>query len=206
MPNRRRPIVPLTEAQRKLVADNIGLAYSAAHKWSMNNILGFEDRLSACMEAICLASQTYDPAKGSFASHVFWQCRGKIDEAKAHSAVIHIPRAARSDVSRGKTSKFAAAAESAMKCETCVENLDDLAVAPTEDVEIEARDQWRKLENLLRRLPRRDQFIIHQRILKGRTLRRIGDRLHVTYEGVRLLEGHAIAALRVLAVESGLDG
>lgn len=59
-----KPHGPLTEAQRRLVADNHNLIYGFAHK----RRLSVDDWYDILAATLCRAAQSYDPARGAFST------------------------------------------------------------------------------------------------------------------------------------------
>ena len=52
----------LTDEQRQMVEDNIGLASFIAKKYINRTPLDYEELFSICCEALCKAAMTYDPS------------------------------------------------------------------------------------------------------------------------------------------------
>lgn len=57
----------MTDAQKKLVEDNLPLAYWYAHKWR-NRLIEEEDREQIAMLGMCKAAIAYDPSRGAFST------------------------------------------------------------------------------------------------------------------------------------------
>ncbi len=90
MPRGSSPIA-LTDEQRDLVATHIGLAYFEAHSMHVGK-LSFDERLAACMYALCLAARTWDPAKSTLSTyHRHWCLSILRKDAKSQREIIHTP-------------------------------------------------------------------------------------------------------------------
>ena len=57
----------LTDEQRKLVEDNLDIAYKIAYKWR-NPAIEFEDKVQIATMGLCRAAEVYDASKGSFST------------------------------------------------------------------------------------------------------------------------------------------
>ena len=68
-------VVPLTEAQQKLVEENIGLiaGYANLHGLDLSNnrMYAYEDLYGTLAIGLCKAISTYDPNKGALSSYVY---------------------------------------------------------------------------------------------------------------------------------------
>ena len=81
---------PLTEVQKKLASDNVGLVFYALRTLK-NTGLGPDERLSACGIALVHAARTFDPKKGGFSPHYFRWARS-ICDVDACKGMIAVPR------------------------------------------------------------------------------------------------------------------
>lgn len=75
MGRKAEPVVPLTEAQQKLVEENIGLiaGYANLHGLDLSNnrIYAYEDLYGTLAIGLCKAISSYDPNKGALSSYVY---------------------------------------------------------------------------------------------------------------------------------------
>lgn len=80
------PVVPLTEAQKQVVQDNLGLAYYAVSKVRRrhSDIPG-DEILSIAFLALIRSAQVYrTDRRASFATCFFWQVRAAVSKYRRH--------------------------------------------------------------------------------------------------------------------------
>lgn len=70
----------LTEEQRKLVNDNIGLVKKFVEK----KRLKYDEWYDLMCIALCEAAITYNPEKGKFSTHAFWKMQQKLTHEVTH--------------------------------------------------------------------------------------------------------------------------
>lgn len=68
----------LTDQQRKLVEDNINLAYKYANEIAPHTLLEYEDVIQYCMLGLCKAILIYDSTKGKLSSLAYQCMRNEI--------------------------------------------------------------------------------------------------------------------------------
>lgn len=76
------PTVPLTEAQKQVVSDNLGLAYYAVSRICRRHTdIPTDEALSVAFLALIRSSQVFDPDRGAtFATCFFWQVRASVSK------------------------------------------------------------------------------------------------------------------------------
>lgn len=79
MPTPTKPLKPLEPDSRELAESNLPLARWHAKKWITHyeGIIAFDDIVSECYLALCVAAQKFDihRGEGSFATCYRWQLR-----------------------------------------------------------------------------------------------------------------------------------
>lgn len=69
----------LTDEQRQLIEDNMGIAYYMAHKYKYNEVLDFQELLSVAFENLALAALNYQSIRGAqFHTYAFRFIKYKI--------------------------------------------------------------------------------------------------------------------------------
>lgn len=85
------PSEPLSEQQRKLVQENLGLAYAFAGRVRSISC-DYDERLSAGFLGLIRASRTFDPSLGKFQNHAWrWMRNCLQQDVKSVRECVHIP-------------------------------------------------------------------------------------------------------------------
>ena len=125
------------------------------------------------------AIATYDPAKGSVSTHLYWSLRGKITRAIDDDQNIRIPPNARYGI------KMKRVDYRRFNTVPLRESITARAGPAPED-RAETRDQCRALAATLGRMKPREREIVESRA-RGQTLAQIGERFGITQERVRTI-------------------
>ncbi len=92
MPFKPRKTVKLTDEERTLVADNIGIAWTSAAKYTRHRQESdFEDARSVASLALCRAAKLYNPSLGPFHKYAFMACDMAIRGYFHTNGMIRIP-------------------------------------------------------------------------------------------------------------------
>jgi len=156
--------VPLTDEQKKLVADNVRLAYwyiEQRSEWLQGQGIDRDDAIQFALLVMCNAARNYEPAKGKISSYfiscINFQFRRQV---KASNYFIHLPehKVTAGDFSLlpqvamvGNFWDEGSGSEIADKALRAIEEPDE------QQERTELADQ---LETALRRLPARDSDIV----------------------------------------------
>lgn len=76
--------------KERLITDNMGLVHTYVGRlqfpwWK-------DDLIQAGMEGLCHAAKTYDPDRGAFSTHAFWQIRDYISRFLKRAYLVYIPQ------------------------------------------------------------------------------------------------------------------
>lgn len=100
MSRKRTRLVPLTEEQRKLVADNHNLIYGYANLHGLqiddinrikDNYSSHEDWYGALATGLCYAAQSWDKTKGAFSNWAYINMDSEVRAVK-RGYIIHNPK------------------------------------------------------------------------------------------------------------------
>jgi RNA polymerase sigma factor (sigma-70 family) len=190
-PNNRQPLnrkrgrlTRLIDAQRQLVADNIGLAGWAAHRvWPFcRELTTFEDVFQAATFGLMRAAQLFDPSRGvKFATY---GARGAFATAWRHKEVCE------QNYLVQPVSKLAGA-------EGVIESLE---ARPDERTEPDP-NLWVELMEFV---TDREQRVLTLRFQEGLTFAQIGERLGVSTQRASQLADRAMTRLYLRAGKAGI--
>jgi len=173
----RRGPEPLTEDQKRLAAENFGLAYKAADLVMKNAppYIDRDDLAQAATFALFRAAKRFDPTRG-------WKFSTYATRSCIREAAQELERQ-----TRRQTRKVA----EVQWCQTdygC--QIDPAAPAAAEDT-LEIAEAWAALDGLD---PRERMVVVHRN--DGVTCRQLGELLSLTRERVRQIELKAMVKLR----------
>lgn len=168
---------PLTPAQQRLVADNVGLAHLAVAKvWHRPDVrrLGNDHALSVSYEGLMRASRCWIPTRSKFSTYATWSCMRNV-----------VTAARRADVQRAKSVKYRRLSDRlappSPACHT-VEEHELLCVAMLAAAEAACEP--------------RGWYVLLETVVNGRTLQAVGDELGVSKERVRQVRLRALRVAR----------
>ncbi len=169
---RSRPAPALTDAQSRLAADNVKLAYYLARKFeSLAPDLRREDVDDAAIDGLILAARAFDPARCSKFSALANRCIRHSILASGHRANARCRRPDRP---------------------VCSIDDDDykgeMPLAP----EVDLADDGPDFRSMVLHLEPREREVLTARFRDGRKLWEVGGRLGVTRERARQIELKAL--------------
>ena len=154
----------LTEEQRKLVEDNIGLVKKFVEKKKLK----YDEWYDLMCVALCEAAITFNPEKGKFSTHAFWKMQQKLT-----NEATNMNRS-----KRGNNDK-------PMRLDQTVrvENEDyTLAELVASDDNVEESAVLRKnMADMMKRLTRTEQIIAAE-LANGTTQKEIGDKMGLSQQ------------------------
>lgn len=175
-------LVPLDDAQSKLVADNLGVAYFLALRFGRNRPNLKQEFEDAAIDGLIDAARSYNPARGLAFGTLAGKCiRNRIIyRIKYLNIGVRRPELPILSLDHGDG-------------DTCVLAVEDPGIV----------DDGPDYEAMIAPLDDREKVIMRGRSRDGLTLQAIGDHLGITRERVRQIEGQALRKLALLLDEEG---
>jgi RNA polymerase sigma factor (sigma-70 family) len=195
------PTRPLSDAQRELVANNLGLAGAVARACGKGSHLDFEERCSAAFLGLCQAAQSFDSDKSRFSTYGMIGARTAIRMAIHDSYIVSIGFDQNRSIMNGIEPQGLISTRIRKQAElaTRVRKLPfDGARLPDRDrpTEPERAEDEELCASLLQRLDWRHRLVIRQCVMRGRKLREAASMLGVSTERARQLRNEGLAILR----------
>lgn len=191
--------VPLTDAQRQLVGDNMGLAGKAADRFQRayptpaRAVGDFEELVQIALVGIIRAAQLYDPAKARFSTYAVTCAFYSLCRAAKRTTLIAIPQQITGDERTALVERL-----SPVSLDVAIEIDREPEARPAEDLS----DERAAFHRALSSLPAR-----HRRILRllsrGLSRAAIGRRMGYSRERIGQLEAEAVQLVRGLLESEG---
>ena len=156
----------LTEEQRELVNNNIGLV----KKFIEKNRLKYDDRYDLICIALCEAAITFNPEKGKFSTHAFWKMQQKLTNEATNM----------NRNKRGNNDK-PMRLDQTVRVENEDYTLAEL-VASEDNVE-ESAMLRRNMADMMKRLTQTEQIIAAE-LAKGATQKEIGNKMGLSQQAI----------------------
>ena len=154
----------LTEEQRKLVNDNIGLV----KKFFEKKRLKYDDWYDLMCITLCEAAITFDPEKGKFSTHAFWKMQQKLTNEATN---MNISKRGNND----KTMRL----DQTIRVDNESYTLAEL-IASDDNVE-ESAVLRKNMADMMKRLTKVQQIIAAE-LAKGTTQKEIGEKLGLSQQ------------------------
>lgn len=184
---------PLSDEERQLVEDNLGLATHFAQRFQASR-MEFEDLVQEAYMGLIDAARLYKTSHGTrFSTYARWHILKKVmDAIHNRNEIVRTPRRRPSLICGSLTDAAAHA-------------LPDRALTPEEMLD---RDETNEaIRQLIKELPHRDAIVLRLRYgvnTQKMTLREVGEILAVTPERVRQIQNAAEKKLRALLLGSAI--
>lgn len=184
-----KAIEPLTEEQRRLVAEHVGLATAIARKRSRSVIPKLDREQFGCLGLI-RAAKSYRPEKGEFENLACRCIRSAIIDAERAEAggMIRVGlRSVRASVERGEDVRRP------VRLFGEIEDLDSWLVGSLVKSPVEDRDE---IETAMGCLSNKERSIVMGYWIDGKTMKQVGEAVGLSEAGVCLAIQSIIRRLR----------
>lgn len=172
-------------------------------KRTTDTVLSLEDRLAECRYGLFRAIRSFDPMRGikftTYAVRAMWsQMRRTSDEfplvGPASTQVYRLRRAKRRLEKQGEANDRHGLKLAMTYTDCDFSRMRSHSECVMERASIE--EQKCVLDQMLAKLPPRDQEVLRRRFFGEETLKDIGDSMNITREAIRQIEAKALAKLR----------
>jgi RNA polymerase primary sigma factor len=187
----------LTDQQKQLVEDNVGLLFHTALKYYnaspflQSRFDSSDDAVSAGASGMMRAAKLFRPELGyKFSTYATKAIRSHILKAAQAELVVRIPAGFFAKANAERAERYARHAAAALNCHSIS---DDMEAAVTHDVLPEDYD---RLHQRVDELDERERSIIRMYFWGGMTMEAIGQQIGLTRERVRQIRDAALQGLR----------
>ncbi len=193
-----------TAERNALVEQHYKLIRWYLDRWRLANHHHADEIISALHLALIRTAETWQPAKGSFASWFVWWTRSILPHDLCHASLIRLPRRSSAELAELRK-RFTPRSLSARSREGDA-LLDAPDPAPTAEEVLTERDSLdhrrHQMRNFLHRLPAHCRQCVEMRFFEGLTFEACGERLGVTRERARQLVCQSLEKMRRMAGRS----